>query len=47
MIDQYVKLFNIDWIDAWLVEAIATIFGALIVALLIAKFMDTMNGDQQ
>lgn len=45
--DQYVKLFNISWIDAWLVEAVATIFGALIVVLLIAKFVDTMNGDSK
>ena len=47
MIDQYVKLFNISWIEPWLVEAIATILGALVVIFLITKFVDTMNGEDR
>jgi hypothetical protein len=45
MFDQYIKLFNIDWIEPWMVEALAMIAGALILAILICKAMDCLNGD--
>ena len=45
--DQYVKLFNLNWIEPWLVEALAMIAGALMLAIVICKAMDCLNGDQQ
>jgi len=45
--DQYIKLFSTDWIEPWLVEALAMIAGALILAIVICKAMDCLNGDQQ
>ena len=45
MFDQYVKLFNISWIESWMVEALAVIAGALIVVLVICKAMEFLNRD--
>jgi len=45
--DQYIKLFSTDWIEPWMVEALAMIAGALILAIVICKAMDCLNGDQQ
>ena len=45
MLDQYVKLFNISWIESWMVEALAVIAGALIVVLVICKAMEFLNRD--
>jgi hypothetical protein len=45
--DQYVKLFDISWIDPWIVEALVIIFGALLLGLVIGKAMDFLNGDQR
>ena len=47
MFDQYVKLFNISWIESWMVEALAIIFGALLLVLVVGKTMDFLNGDQR
>jgi len=47
MFDQYVKLFNISWIEPWMVEAMAIIFGALLLGLVVGKTMDFLNGNQQ
>ena len=47
MFDQYVKLFNISWIEPWMVEALASMFGALILVFVVCKAMDFLNGDQQ
>jgi hypothetical protein len=47
MLDQYVKLFNISWIEPWMVEALAMIAGALMVAFIICKANDCFfNRDQ-
>jgi hypothetical protein len=46
MFDQYVKLFNISWIEPWMVEALAMIAGALILAFVICKAMECLNGDR-
>jgi hypothetical protein len=45
--DQYIKLFSTDWIEPWMVEALAIMFGALLLVLIIGKTMDFLNGDQQ
>jgi len=47
MFDQYIKLFNISWIEIWMVEALAIIFGSLLLVLVICKTMDFLNRDQQ
>ena len=47
MFDQYVKLFNISWIEPWMVEAMAMIAGAFLLVFMICKAMDCFNGDQQ
>ena len=44
--DQYTKLFSTDWIEPWMVEALAMIAGALILAFVICKAMDCLNGDR-
>jgi hypothetical protein len=46
MFDQYVKLFNISWIEPWMVEALAIMFGALILAFVVCKANDCFNGDR-
>ena len=47
MFDQYVKLFDIGWIEPWMVEALAIMFGALLLVLVVGKIMDFLNGNQQ
>jgi hypothetical protein len=47
MFEQYVKLFHLDWIEPWMVEALAIMFGALLLGLVVGKTMDFLNGDQQ
>ena len=47
MFDQYIKLFNLDWIELWIVEALVIMFGALLLGLVVGKTMDFLNGDQQ
>ena len=44
MLDQYVKLFNISWIEPWMVEAMAIIIGAFILTFMVCKAMDCLNG---
>ena len=44
--DQYVKLFNLSWIEPWLVEALAIMVGAVILVLVVCKVMDFLNGDR-
>jgi len=46
MFDQYVKLFNTSWIESWMVEALATMLGALILAIVICKAIECLNGDR-
>jgi hypothetical protein len=47
MFDQYIKLFDISWVEPWIVEALAIMFGALLLGLVVGKTMDFLNGDQQ
>ena len=46
MFEQYVKLFHLDWIEPWLVEALAMIGGAIVLGLVVAKTIEFLNGDQ-
>ena len=48
MFDQYVKMFDlVPWIDAWLIEAVGIIFGALLVGYIVIKAVTRFNGDEQ
>ena len=47
MFDQYVKMFDFSWVEPWMVEALAIMFGALLLGLVIGKTMDFLNGDQR
>jgi hypothetical protein len=41
--DQYIKLFSMDWIEPWLVEALAIMVGSFILILVVCKVMDFLN----
>ena len=43
MFEQYVKLFRLDWIEVWMVEAVCFIGAAVIVAILVRKFADMIG----
>jgi hypothetical protein len=45
MLDHYVRLFNISWVEPWMIEAMAIIAGALLLGLVVGKVMDFLNGD--
>jgi hypothetical protein len=48
MFDQYVKMFDlVSWQDAWLIEAVTVIFGALLVGYIVTKAVSRFNGDEQ
>jgi len=47
MFEQYTKLFDLSWLEPWLVEALAVIGGALILGLVVSKTIDFLNGDQR
>jgi len=45
--DNYVKLFDLSWIEPWLVEALAVIALALILAMIISRLAIWFNGENQ
>ena len=47
MFDQYVKLFNIGWIESWMVEALVIVFGGLLLMFIVCKAMDCLNGQDR
>ena len=47
MFEQYIKLFHLDWIEAWMVEAVAIVGGGLLLSLIVCKALDFLNGDQR
>lgn len=47
MFEQYVKLFHLDWIDAWMVEALIIMSSALLLGVVLCKVASFLNGDQQ
>jgi hypothetical protein len=48
MFEQYVKMFDlVPWIDAWLIEAVIIIIGALLVGYIVTKTVTRFNGDEQ
>ena len=47
MLDHYVRLFNISWIEPWMVEAMTIMAGALLLGVVVGKTMDFLNGDRR
>ncbi len=47
MFDQYLKLFRLDWIEHWMVEAVAMMVGGLVLGLVVCKAMECLNGDRE
>jgi hypothetical protein len=45
--DNYVKLFDLSWIEPWLVEALAVIALALLLAMIISRLAIWFNGENQ
>lgn len=43
MFDQYIKLFHLEWIAVWMVEAAAIIGIAIILVILVRKFADSLG----
>jgi hypothetical protein len=43
--DNYAKLFDLSWVEPWLIEAMAVIVGALLLVFAICKAMDCFNGE--
>ena len=46
MFEQYVKLFNLSWLEPWMVEAVAIVVGALILSFVVCKATDCMTGEK-
>jgi hypothetical protein len=47
MFEHYIKLFHLGWVEPWVVEAAITMVGALLLALVLCKFVDFMNQIEQ
>jgi hypothetical protein len=43
--DNYIKIFDLSWIEPWLVEALLIIASALVLSLILCKAVDFMNRD--
>jgi hypothetical protein len=43
--DNYVKLFDLSWMDPWLAEALIIIGAALLLGLVLCKVASCINGD--
>lgn len=46
MFEQWVTLFNLSWLEPWMVEAVAIVFGALILSFVVCKATDCMTGEK-
>ncbi len=47
MFEQYLKLFDLKWLEPWMVEAVAIVLGGLLLSFMICKTMDCLNGDDK
>ena len=47
MFEQYIKLFRLDWIEPWMVEALAIVAGGLVLMFVVCKAMDCLNGEDR
>ena len=46
MFDQYVKLFNLSWLEPWMVEAAILVFGGFLLSFIVCKVTDCMTGEK-
>ena len=45
--EHFAKLFDLSWIEPWLIEALAIMAIALLLAMIISRLVSFINGDQQ
>ena len=45
--ENYAKLFDLSWIEPWLVEALAVMGLALLLAMIISRLAIWFNGENQ
>jgi hypothetical protein len=45
--DNYVKLFDLSWIQPWLVEALIIMGSALLLGAILCKVAGYINGEDQ
>ena len=45
--EKYAKLFDLSWVEPWLVEALAMIALALILAMILSRLATWFNGENQ
>ena len=41
--ENYIKLFDLSWIEPWLAEALLIIASALVLSLILCKAVDFIN----
>jgi hypothetical protein len=46
MWDQYVKLFDLKWLEPWMVEAAIIVFVGLLLSFIVCKVTDCMTGEK-
>ena len=45
--DQYAKLFDLSWIEPWLVEGLIAMALGLLLAMIISRLATWFNGENQ
>lgn len=45
--DHYIKLFDLSWVEPWLIEALAAIALGLLLAMIISRLAMWLNGENQ
>ena len=45
--DNYVKLFDLSWVDPWLVEGLIAIALGLILAMILSRLSIWFNGEDR
>ena len=43
--DNYIKLFDLSWVEPWLAEALMIMASALVLGLILSKVAAWINGD--
>jgi hypothetical protein len=45
--DQYAKLFDLSWIEPWLIEALIVMALGLLLAMILSRLATWFNGENQ
>jgi hypothetical protein len=45
--ENYAKLFDLSWIEPWLIEALAIMALALLLAMILSRLCAWFNGENQ